>query len=350
MRAVRIGIIGCGSVGFHHLKRLVNVEKAKIVAACDINPSLLERFGEAAGLSKRSLYEDYRAMLKQTDVEGVIICLPTGLHFPVAVEAFEGGRHVFCEKPIALNLSEAKEMFKAAERSGKKLLIGLQSRFRGDSQVLKRHVDNGELGEIYYAKSMMVRRSGIPGWGSWFTRQKDAGAGPIFDNGVHVLDLTLWLMSNFKPAVAYASSYAKFGPEKRGLGQWGMSEPEGYFDVEDLATALLRMENSASVSFEVSWASHIAKSEFNVRLMGDKAGLDFESTTIYTTELEDQVDKKVHFEEGDPYLTEMNHFVDCILKDEAPLTRPEEMLGLQKALDMILKSSIENRLVTAEEV
>jgi len=350
LKTVGFGIIGCGSIGFNHLKRLLKIPSARIAAVCDLNPSALEKSREEAGLPRRSLYRDYRQLLKQEDVEAVIISLPNRLHSTVTVESFEAGKHVFCEKPMAINLSEAKKMVQAAEMNKKKLQIGLHFRFRGDSQVLKAHVTNNELGEIYYAKCGSLRRSGIPGWGSWFTRQKDAGAGAIFDIGVHVLDLTLWLMSNFKPAAAYASSYAKFGPEKKGLGRWGTHVPEGYFDVEDLAAALLKMENGASVSFEASWASHIAKPRFYVTLLGDKAGLEFNPAYIYTTEMDFHVDKKIYFEERDAYLAEMNHFISCILNDEEPLTRPDEMLGLQKALDMIRKSSRENRVVTSNEV
>lgn len=350
MKIVRVGVIGCGGIGFHHLKHLLQINSVEVEAGCDINPSTLERFGNEAGLPKKSLYRDYRQLLKQSDVEAVVVCLPNRLHATVTVEAFEAGKHVYCEKPMAANLSEAKRMVDAAERSGGKLQIGLQYRFRRDSQVLKNHVDDGELGEVYYAKCGWLRRSGIPGWGSWFTRRKDAGAGPIFDIGVHVLDLTLWLMSNFEPATVYASSYAKFGPEKKGLSQWGIPEPDGTFDVEDLAVALLKMKNGASISFDVSWASHIEKSNIYLTLMGEKAGLDFESKSIYTTEGGGHVDKKIHFDEGNPYLDGMNHFIDCILNDDEPLTRPDEMLGLQKTLDMILKSSEENRVISAEEV
>jgi predicted dehydrogenase len=350
LKEVGVGVIGCGGIGLHHLNRLLKMDSTTVVAGCDINPSTLERFGVEAGLPRKNLYNDYGQLLKRDDVEVVFVCLPNRLHSTVTVEAFEAGKHVYCEKPMAVNLSEAKMMVEAAERSGGKLLVGLQSRFSGDAQVMKRHVVNGELGEIYYAKCGWLRRSGIPGWGSWFTRRKDAGAGPIYDIGVHVLDLTMWLMSNFEPVSAYASSYAKFGPEKRGLGRWGKPEPEGYFDVEDLSTALLKMENGASVSFEASWASHIEGPRRIVTLMGDRAGLDIESMTIYTTEDGGHVDKKVYFEEVDPYLAAMNHFIDCILENREPLTRPEEMLGLQRALDMILKSSQEGSVVSADEL
>ncbi|MDH5200762.1 MAG: Gfo/Idh/MocA family oxidoreductase [Candidatus Bathyarchaeota archaeon] len=350
MRIVGFGVIGCGSIGLYHLKRLLEMESAEVVAACDVSPPALERFGREAGLQKTSLYGDYKELLGRDDVDAVVVSLPNVLHSTVTVEAFEAGKHVYCEKPMAVNLSEARRMVEASERSGCKLLIGLQNRFRGAARALKPRVDGGELGEVYYARCGWLRRSGIPGWGGWFTRQRDAGAGPIYDIGVHALDLALWLMSNFEPEAAYASSYAKFGPERRGLGGWGSHEQEGVFDVEDLAVALLRMRNGASVSLEVSWASHIAKSNFYLNLLGDRAGLDFESATIYTTEGGEHVDRKVDYVEGDPYLSALTHFVECILEDGEPLTGPGEMLGLQRALDMILRSSRENRAVTAGEV
>lgn len=347
---VGFGVIGCGGIGLSHLKRLLQIEEAEVRAGCDVNPASLEAFGEQTGLPGSSLHRDYRELLKRDDVDAVVIGLPNRLHSPVTVEAFEAGKHVYCEKPMATSLAEAQAMVDAAERSGGKLLVGVQSRFRGDVQALKRRVDLGVLGEVYYAKCAWMRRSGLPGWGSWFTRRADAGAGPIYDIGVHVLDLTFWLMGNFRPASAFASSYAKFGPTRKGLSGWGTHHEEGVFDVEDLATALLRMEGGASVAFEVSWVSHIEKPRIAVELMGINGGLNLESATIYSTEAGSHVDSTVHFEEVDVYLASMKHFVECIQEDGEPMTKPEEMLGLQRALDMILKSATEDRLVTAGEV
>ena len=217
MQKLGFGIIGCGSIGKHHLKQLKEIERAKVKAACDIDASTLEGFGESAGLPRERLYNDYRELLKKDDVEAVVICLPNRLHSSVTVEALEAGKHVLCEKPMAVNLKEAEKMVEAAEMTGRKLQVGLQNRFKGESQALKGYVERGDLGDIYFAKCGWLRRNGIPGWGSWFTRRKDAGAGPIYDIGVHALDLTLWLMDNFEPAEAYASSYMKFGPEKLSL-------------------------------------------------------------------------------------------------------------------------------------
>jgi predicted dehydrogenase len=247
---------------------------------------------------------------------------------------------------MATNLDDAKAMIDASRRNDKKLLIGLTRRFKGDSQRMKEVVDSGELGEIYYTKCGWMRRNGIPGWGSWFTREKDAGAGPIYDIGVHTLDLAFWLASNFEPMKVLASKYTRFGNKQKGLGDWGIPNYEGYYDVEDLASALIKMKNGATVAFDVSWAANIEKSEFSVKLMGDKGGLDLEKMTVYTPEN----DRKLKHVEADPYYREMSHFIDCIINDREPVTKPNEMLALQKTLDMILLSSREDRIVDANEI
>ncbi|UCH38171.1 MAG: Gfo/Idh/MocA family oxidoreductase, partial [Candidatus Bathyarchaeota archaeon] len=338
MQKIRIGLIGCGNIVQYYLPQLLKLDTAEVVAACDINAQSLKRVGTQAGLSQSQLFGNSQQLLQQDSIDAVLVCIPNRYHAPVTIAAFEAGKHVFCEKPMALNFSEAQMMLQAAEKNDRKLLIGLNSRFEGNSPILKRHVDAGELGEIYYAKCSFLRRSGIPGWGSWFTKKDVAGSGAIFDIGVHILDLAFWLMANFRPATAYASSYAKFGPEKKGLGDWAQPEFEGYFDVEELASAFLKMENGATVFFEASWASHIAQDIFNVTLLGDAAGLDLESSSLFTTELNGLSDKKLQYAQEDPYFAELNHFTNCILNDEKTITRPDEMLGLQKALDMILLS------------
>lgn len=343
MKRLSIGVIGCGSIGRHHLKQLGNLDEARVTAACDVDPGSLEAFGREAGLTSDALYGNYVDLLESGDVEAVVICLPNRFHSPVALEAFKRGLHVFCEKPIAMNYGEAKKMVAASERHGLKLQIGLQNRFKGESRALKEVVDNGVLGDTYYAKCGWLRRSGLPPWGSWFMRRRASGGGPIMDIGVHVLDLTFWLTSNFTPRSVYASSYSKLAPR---LAE-GKS---GVYDVEDLASALIKMEDGSTVMFEASWVTHIEGPRFYVEVMGETAGLDLGSATVFTTEDGEQVDRKIPFLETNPYLEEMRHFADCVVNDREPLTRPGEMLGLQKTLDMITLSSMEDRVVTADEI
>lgn len=309
----------------------------------------LEKLGSATGLADDCLYTDVERMFTEADLDAVVNCLPNSLHSSVSVAAFDAGLHVLCEKPMATSLSEAEEMVDAARKNNRKLLIGLTKRFQGDSMAAKQLVSEGALGDVYYSKAGWMRRNGIPGWGSWFTRRELAGAGPIYDIGVHALDLTCWLGGNFDVDQVLASSYAEFGPEKRGFGDWGTVNDSGYYDVEDLASALIKMKDGSTLAFEVSWAANVPSSEFSVMVLGDKAGLDMRELMIHSTD-GSEVNTPLEYKETDSYWEEMSHFIDCIMNDCEPVTKPDEMLGLQRMLDMILLSAKENRVVKASEV
>ncbi|HID11632.1 MAG TPA: Gfo/Idh/MocA family oxidoreductase, partial [Candidatus Latescibacteria bacterium] len=332
MEKVQVGVIGCGSIGTWHIERFQKAG-AEVVAICDIRRDRLEQVKADYKVPKS--YIDYEDLLARKEVDAVVVALPTYLHKPVTVAAFEVGKHVLCEKPAAMNTAEVEEMLSARDQAGKKLLIGLTQRFRNSSHVLKEHIEAGELGEVYYAKCGYLRRSGIPGMGSWFTRRDQAGAGAIFDIGVHALDLAMWLMGEFRPKEVLASSYAKFGPLGKGAGGWGFPEPDGPFDVEDLGSAFIKMESGATVFLEVSWAAHIGGGQFYVTLLGDRAGADWGSLTVFGEDMGHQVDKKLYAEQNDPYLDEARHFLGCVRDEEEALTRDEEILGVQMALDAV---------------
>jgi len=346
---VRVGLLGCGDIAWYHMRQIQAHPKAVLAAVYNHRRGRLEKLANAAKLPPGSLYTDAVKMFEEAGLDAVVNCLPNSLHAPLSVAALEAGLHVLCEKPMATSLGEAKDMLDAAKRNKRKLLIGLTQRFRGDSVAAKQVARRGELGEIYYAKAVWMRRNGIPGWGSWFTRRDLAGAGPIFDIGVHVLDLACWIAGSFEVDSVYASSYSKLGPLRRGLGDWGTVNGSGYYDVEDLATALLKMRNRTTVVFEASWAAHVSRSLEHIMVLGDQACLDLRDKMIYTTESV-EVNTPLRYVETDPYREEMNHFIDCIVYDREPITKPDEMLGLQRMLDMILISSETNRVVYAEDL
>lgn len=346
---VKIGLLGCGDIAWYHMRQIQAHDDAVLSAVYNRGRERLEKLGSAAGVSDDNLYTDVARMLDEADFDAVVNCLPNSLHSSVSVAALDAGLHVLCEKPMATSLAEAETMVNAARKNNKKLLIGLTRRFQGDSKAAKKLVSEGVLGDVYYSKAGWMRRNGIPGWGSWFTRRELAGAGPIYDIGVHALDLTCWLSGNFDVDQVLASSYAEFGPEKRGFGDWGTVNESGYYDVEDLASALIKMKGGSTVAFEVSWAANVPSSEFSVMVFGNKAGLDMGERMIHSTDGV-EVDKPFEFQETDSYWEEMSHFIDCIVNDRDPVTKPDEMLGLQRMLDMILLSARENRVVKASEV
>ena len=346
---VKVGMIGCGTIARYHLKQIQALGSAKLIAAYNRSPGLRKDFGREAGLSSNALYSDVDQMLRHPGLDAVVNCLPNRLHSSISVDAMEAGLHVLCEKPMATSVDEARQMLDTAKSKDVKLVIGLTLRFKGTTVAAKQVIEKGVLGDVYYAKAGWMRRNGIPGWGSQFTRQDLAGAGPIYDIGVHVLDTTCWLMSDFKADQVLASSYAKLGPSQKGLGDWGVPNLEGYFDVEDLSSAVIKMKSGATIAFEVSWAANIPKTQFIVRLMGEKAGIDLESMKVHSTG-DSEMDESIEFTPTDAYYEEMKHFVDCIQGDIEPITTPTQMLELQATLDMILMSSRENRVVKRNEV
>ena len=279
MAKIRIGIIGCGNIAkTKHLPTLAkNFDRVEIVAFCDI---VKERATEAAakyGVYNAKIYTDYLACVQDTNIDVIHVCTPNRSHKAITVAALEHGKHVMCEKPMAISSDDAEEMLEAAKRTGKLLSIGYQNRFRTDVQVLKNLIDQGTLGEIYYAKAHALRRRGIPNWGV-FTNKEEQGGGPLIDIGTHSLDLTLWMMDNYKPISVLGTTFNKLGTSLRGKEQ-GTEEhwDPDTFEVEDAAFGLIRFENGAAVYLETSWAMNtLDERQAMNTLYGTKAGSSME--------------------------------------------------------------------------
>jgi len=334
---LRVGVIGCGSIGKIHIENLKRLPGVTVAAACDIDEGELKLVRERFGVEH--LYTDYRDLIAREDLDAVIVATPNNLHSRMTIEALRSGKHVMCEKPPAITAREVKEMFDESRRSGRALLIGLTNRFRDNTRVLKEYVEKIGIGHPYFAKTGILRRYGIPGYGSWFTRRGEAGAGPLFDIGVHALDLTLYLMGNFNASTVVASTYAVLGPLGKGLGTWGKPEPGGPFEVEDLALAYIRMRDGATVYLEVSWAAHVRETGLYSLVLGDKAGVLFPEAIVFTEENGIPTDKQLMFSREDPYIVEMRHFKDVVEGRAEPLTRAEEMINLQAILEAALRSA-----------
>ena len=206
---VRIGIIGCGGIanGKHmpSLKKLPNVE---MVAFCDLIEERAVRAKHDYGTPDAAVYTDYKKLLEDKTIDVVHVLTPNRAHSFITVDALDAGKHVMCEKPMAINSAEAKKMLDAAKRNGKKLTIGYQSRQRNDSQFLKGEALAGTFGDIYYAKATAIRRRAVPTWGV-FLNEYEQGGGPLIDIGTHALDLTLWIMDNYKPKYCLGTTYHK---------------------------------------------------------------------------------------------------------------------------------------------
>ena len=209
-RKFRIGIIGCGGIAnSKHMPSLTRQPNAELVAFCDIIEERAQKACAEYGAEGAKVYTDYKELLKDETIDIVHVCTPNREHSFITVDALEAGKHVMCEKPMAINGEEAQKMLDAAKRTGKKLSIGYQNRYRPDSWYLKRACEADELGEIYYAKAHAVRRRGVPTWGV-FIDEYEQGGGPLIDIGTHALDLTLWMMDNYKPKLVVGSVFKKY--------------------------------------------------------------------------------------------------------------------------------------------
>ncbi len=279
MGKIRIGVIGCGNIArTKHMPTLAKYpDRVELVAFCDIDRQKAEKAARDYGTADARIYTDYLECVKDAGVDVIHVCTPNRSHSMISVAAMENGKHVMCEKPMAISSADAKKMVEAAKKTGKMLTIGYQNRFRADTQALKQLIENGELGEIYYAKAHALRRRGIPNWGV-FTNKTEQGGGPLIDIGTHSLDITLWMMDNYKPVAVLGSTFNKLGTTLRGAEQ-GTDEhwdPDA-FEVEDAAFGFVRFENGATVYLETSWAMNtLDQRQAMNTLYGTRAGSSME--------------------------------------------------------------------------
>ena len=216
MAKLKIGIVGCGNIAMtKHLPNLSKFpDRCEIVAFCDVIPERAEQAKDQYGAPNAKVFTDYKALILE-DLDAVHVCTPNRSHSEITIAALEAGKNVMCEKPMAINSKEAKAMVEAAERTSKLLTIGYQNRYRVDTLTLKDMAVNGELGDIYMAKAHALRRRGIPTWGV-FTNKFEQGGGPLIDIGTHSLDITLWIMDNYKPVAVTGSTYNTLGTTLEG--------------------------------------------------------------------------------------------------------------------------------------
>lgn len=345
-KKIRVGVIGTGGIahGAHLPAYTAIPEECEIIALCDIDPEALRKTQEKYPQARHA-FDDYKKLLEMDEIDAVSVCTPNYAHYQPTVDALKAGKHVICEKPIAMNAREAQEMVDTARRENRILQIGYMSRFSPNSQTLKRFIDAGELGEIYYARAQALRVRGIPGWGVFIDKSKQGG-GPLIDIGVHILDLTLWLMGHPKPTFASGVTYQKFGtrPDVVGfMGQWDYKN----FTVEDFASALIRFENGATVVLESSFVANLKEEQHGTTLLGTQGGAQTSPLTI-TQERHGSVfsfEPKIPDSKLNAYNAEIKDFIGCIRDSREPLVTGEHGLMVAQIMDAIYRSSEEGREV-----
>lgn len=349
-RIIKVGIIGCGGIANgKHMPSLSKVESVEMVAFCDIIKERAEKAAKQYGTPDAKVYKDYKELLKDESIDVIHVCTPNRSHADITVDALEAGKHVMCEKPMAKTYADAQRMLETAKRTGKKLTIGYQNRFRPDSQYLHKACERGDLGEVYFAKAHAIRRRAVPTWGV-FLNEYEQGGGPLIDIGTHALDLTLWMMNNYKPKYVVGNTYHKLADNENAANAWGPWDP-AKFTVEDSAFGFITMENGATIVLESSWALNtLDVDEAKTSLCGTKAGADMKDglringedfSTLYTLQ-PDFSASGVAFYEGkseDPAAVEARTWIDCILNDKEPVVKPEQAIIVTQILEAIYESA-----------
>ena len=347
---VRTGIIGCGGIANgKHLPALKKLPEVELAAFCDIVPERAEKAAREYGIPGANVYTDYKELLKNEKLDAVHVCTPNRSHSFITIDALEAGMHVMCEKPMAKTYAEAKAMAEAAARTGKILTIGYQYRYRPDSDYLKTLCEAGEFGDIYFAKAHAIRRRAVPTWGV-FLNKEEQGGGPLIDIGTHALDLTLWMMNNYKPKMVVGSVFYKLGKQKNTANAWGDWDTEK-FDVEDSAFGYIVMENGATVILESSWALNtLDVGEAQTTLCGTKAGADMkDGLRINAVRYGKQVTEKPALDAGGvaffdgvaakPEDIEARTFVNAVRGKGETVVKPEQAMVVTQILEAIYKSN-----------
>ena len=337
-KKLRIAIIGCGGISQAHLKAYAEIPEVEIVAGCDIKQECLDRMNKEWNVPVKSLYKDWKEMIKKEKLDAVDICTPNGVHCAPAIDACNAGLHVMVEKPMAMNVSECKKMVAAAKKNKVKLSVGFQQRYHDNADFLMRAREAKKFGDIKFVKVQALRRRGIPNWGV-FGQKELQGGGPMIDIGVHMIELAHYIMGQPKPVAVSGNIWTYLGNKKPdAVSQWPNWDYKTY-TVEDLAVGQVRFENGAVMQIESSFAAHIEKDVHNVTFMGTKGGGSFRPATIYT----DQDGTMVNITPGflpNPdnnwsalFKRKLQNWVDAILKGTPMLADAEEGMVIQKILN-----------------
>lgn len=354
---LRVGVVGLGWAGQQHLKAYSEVEGVQIVAVAAMEQDLLGQFQAEYGI--KHAFTRWEDMLALDDLDAISVAVPTFLHAPIAIAALERGLHVLSEKPLARNSHEGQAMVEAARKAGRVLDVAFNHRRRGDIMKLKEILDTGDLGKPYYAKASWLRRAGIPMLGSWFTNPQLAGGGPLADIGVHVLDYSLFLLGEPKVISVTASTYAELGPRGRGgNARYSAMKAEHKFEVEDFASAFLRLEGGGTLVLEAGWATYREENDLlDFMVYASEGGAELRAVgasltpvaelRIFTEKDGENADHTIMAKPGLAHQGVIDDFVDAVRGGESVWGAHDGSLALTRALvlDACYESAREQREV-----
>ncbi|WP_046174300.1 Gfo/Idh/MocA family protein [Domibacillus indicus] len=336
MTKLRIGVLGTGAIAMErHIPAFKHVKEAEITAVMDVNEERAKEAAEKFGV--KYVCTSLEEMLGKIDA--LLITTPNKFHAPAAVQALNAGVHVMCEKPMALNTKECEEMVAAAKKSGKVLLIAYHWRFMKESRAAKKLIDSGEIGRPLVIRIKSMRRRKVPGWGV-FTNRELQGGGALIDYGCHLLDLAMWLTGSSKPYEVSGTTFNHLSMQKDMVNEWGTINP-ATFEVEDHATAFIRLENGAVVMLETSWAANIPEDEETISISGTEGGIEVFPLRLNKSQHGVLVNSEIAWipEEKPFAILQAEHFVSCCFGESTPMSSPEESMYVTSIIDSVYESA-----------
>jgi predicted dehydrogenase len=344
MSKVRVAVIGAGSISEMHLKSYQNNPDAELYAICDLNEERAKAKAEKYGITR--FYTDYKELLADPGIDAVSICTWNNSHAPISIAALDAGKNVLTEKPLCMTVNEALAVEEAVHRSGKTLQVGFVRRYASNTRIIKSFLENGELGDIYYAKASCIRRLGNPG--GWFSDVERSGGGPLIDVGVHVIDLCWYLMGRPKVKSVSGNTYKRLGNRAnvKNLAFYKAADYDSSHNtVEDMANALIRFENGASILVDVSFTLHAKEDELTVKLYGDKGGAELEPQLSIITEKHDTIlnltpqINNLSFDFVAGFQDEINYFIEVCQGKKETISPVQDGVEMMKILCGIYESS-----------
>ena len=354
MDRINIGVIGTGWTGGIRANALAKSPYIEELHVAEINP---ERLAEIkAETNPASFTDQWEDLIKNDEIHAIVVsATPEATHYPMTKAALEAGKHVFCEKPPALNAAEVAQMKDAAETAGKTLMFNFNNRARPESYALRDYIKGGEVGRINSAQAKWIRRTGIPGFGGWFTNKELSGGGPLIDL-LHMVDLAMYYMDYPEPQYVLAQTFDDFITDKAFKGPWGIPDVvDGATDVESAAHGFVRFSTGQVLSFQVSWAEMNKREEVSVTFQGAKAGgmirrlfgsdgLDetaIDDCELYVQENGRSVNRSIITEANEDMgrIRAAQNFILSIEGAEAPLNTPDQALSLMKTIDATYESA-----------
>lgn len=340
-KKLKVGMIGLGGIAHTHVPGWMNSPYTEVVAGSDINEEVFSSWKQKYGVERFCTAP--ADLINDPEIDIVDICSPNMYHAPQVIAALDAGKHVICEKPLAPTPWDIRNMIQARDRSGKKLMTAQHFRFKGVSQSMKAEIDCGVLGDVYHARAWMLRRSGLPVRPT-FIYKAHSGGGPCIDIGVHILDLTLWLMGHPRPVAVSGVARAELAHHEGAFSSWGRTPVPQDIDVEDFAAAFVRFENGATLVLEMSWLlHHNAPTEAaKVWLYGTEGGCEWPNADFMETNYQNRqlINRTLQLtaDTFEPHALECMEFARAVAEDLPSPVPAEHSLYVQTILDGIYRS------------